>query len=60
MTIFLIYHQKFLDNKLIFFQRNDSEENNLIVDKQLKRANTSLINLRKLDDDFMLPENGKW
>ena len=60
MTIFLIYHQKFLDNKLIFFQRNDSEENNIIVDKQLKRANTSLINLRKLDDDFMLPENGKW
>ena len=60
MKIFYAFYQNILNNQIIFFKLHDSEENNLKGEKKLKRANTSLINLKKLDDDFILPENGKW
>ena len=60
MKIFYAFYQNILNNQIIFFKLHDSEENNLKGEKELKRSNTSLINLKKLDDDFILPENGKW
>jgi hypothetical protein len=60
VKIFYAFYQNILNNQIIFFKLHDSEENNLKGEKELKRANTSLINLKKLDDDFILPENGKW
>ncbi len=60
MKIFYAFYQNILNNQIIFFKLQESEENNLKGEKEFKRANTSLINLKKLDDDFILPENGKW
>jgi hypothetical protein len=60
VKIFYAFYQNILNNQIIFFKLHESEENNLKGEKELKRANTSLINLKKLDDDFILPENGKW